>query len=114
MRTLHQRCVQRNEVHHTPKSQFLTQQFAGNPCLDETEFRVKEQFDRVIPRLAVDVFEKNPIQNIKVEVLNGCGIKGIAAKTADFLRLYQVDVVRSDNADRYDYPNTIIIARNAN
>ena len=66
------------------------------------------------PRLAVDVFEKNPIQNIKVEVLNGCGIKGIAAKTADFLRLHQVDVVRSDNADRYDYPNTIIIGRNEN
>jgi len=66
------------------------------------------------PRLAVDVFEKNPIQNIKVEVLNGCGIKGIAAKIADFLRLHQVDVVRSDNADRYDYPNTIIIGRNEN
>ncbi len=65
-------------------------------------------------RLAVDVFKKNPIQNIKVEVLNGCGIKGIAAKTADFLRLHQVDVVRSDNADRYDYPNTIIIGRNEN
>ncbi len=66
------------------------------------------------PRLAVEVYEENPIQDIKVEVLNGCGIKGIAARTADFLRSNQVDVVRSDNADHHDYPNTVIISRNEN
>tara|TARA_Y100001970_G_C14090861_1_gene779967 strand:+ start:599 stop:1141 length:543 start_codon:yes stop_codon:yes gene_type:complete len=66
------------------------------------------------PRLAVDVYEENPIQNIKVEVLNGCGITGIAAKTADLLRSNQVDVIRSDNADHHDYPNTVIISRNEN
>jgi len=66
------------------------------------------------PRLAVEVYEENPIQDIKVEVLNGCGIKGIAAKTADFLRTNQVDVVRSDNADHHDYPTTVIISRNEN
>ena len=65
--------------------------------------------------LAKDVFQKNPIQNIKIEVLNGCGIKGIAAQTSDFLRIHhRIDVIRSDNADRYDYPNTIIIGRNEN
>ncbi len=67
-----------------------------------------------VQSLAVEVYQANPIQNIKVEVLNGCGIKGIAARTADFLRTHQVDVVRSDNADRYDYPNTVIISRNEN
>ena len=67
-----------------------------------------------VQSLAVEVYQANPIQNIKVEVLNGCGIKGIAARTADFLRSHQVDVVRSDNADRYDYPNTVIISRNEN
>ena len=76
---------------------------------------IEVTFPKIDPRpLAIEVYQKNPIQNIKVEVLNGCGIKGIAAKTADFLRLHQVDVVRSDNADRYDYPNTIIIGRNEN
>ena len=65
-------------------------------------------------RLAVDVYEDNPIQNIRVEVLNGCGIKGIANKASNFLRLHQVDVIRAENADRYDYPNTIIIGRNEN
>jgi|TARA_B110000438_G_scaffold261259_1_gene271834 hypothetical protein len=66
------------------------------------------------PRLAVEVYQQNPVKNIKVEVLNGCGIKGIAAKASDFLRLQQVDVIRSDNADKYDYPNTTIIGRNEN
>ena len=66
------------------------------------------------PILAKDVFIQNPILNIKVEVLNGCGIKGIAARTADFLRANHVDVVRSDNANNHAYPNTIIIGRNEN
>jgi len=64
-------------------------------------------------KLAADVHDLNPIQNIKVEVLNGCGIKGIASKTAEFLLLeHQVDVVRADNADNHNYPNTLIILRN--
>lgn len=66
------------------------------------------------PRLAIEVYEQNPIKDIKVEVLNGCGIKGIAAKASDFLRQQQVDVVRSDNADKYDYLKTTIIGRNEN
>ena len=66
------------------------------------------------PRLAIEVYEQNPIKDIKVEVLNGCGIKGIAAKASDFLRKQQVDVVRSDNADKYDYLKTTIIGRNEN
>ena len=66
------------------------------------------------PRLAIDVYEQNPIKDIKVEVLNGCGIKGVAAKASDFLRRQQVDVIRSDNADKYDYTNTTIIGRNEN
>ena len=64
------------------------------------------------PRLAIEVYEQNPIKDIKVEVLNGCGIKGIAAKASAFLRQRQVDVVRSDNADKYDYLQTTIIGRN--
>ena len=66
------------------------------------------------PKLAVEVFKKNPIQDIKIEVLNGCGIQGLAAKTAEFLRLKQLDVVRSDDADHHNYPKTVIIQRNEN
>ena len=80
-----------------------------------TGIPIEVTFPKIDPRpLAVDVYQKNPIQNIKVEVLNGCGLKGIAARTADFLRANHVDVVRSDNADHHDYPNTVIISRNEN
>lgn len=76
---------------------------------------IEVTFPKIDPRpLAIEVYQKNPIQNIKVEVLNGCGLKGIAARTAEFLRENHVDVVRSDNADHYDYPNTVIISRNEN
>ena len=64
--------------------------------------------------LALDIYQENPIQDIKIEVLNGCGIKGLAAKTTDFFRSKQIDVIRSDNADRYNYSKTIIISRNEN
>ena len=61
-------------------------------------------------RLAKELYHENPVKNIKVEVLNGCGIKGIAAKTSEFLRSkHRIDVIRSDNADKYDYSKTIII-----
>ena len=69
--------------------------------------------EKDIPRrLAADVYNENPIRDVKVEVLNGCGVKGIAAKTATFLRLeHQINVIRSDNADNHDYDSTIIITR---
>jgi len=62
-------------------------------------------------QLALDLYEENPILDIKVEVLNGCGAKGIAAKIADFLRTEHIDVIRSENADNFDYERTILIQR---
>ena len=62
-------------------------------------------------QLAIDIYEANPILNIKVEVLNGCGEKGIAAKIADFLRTEHIDVVRSENADNFEYERTTLIQR---
>ncbi len=72
-----------------------------NPQLNDTQ---KAQ-------LAIDLYEENPILDIKVEVLNGCGEKGIAAKISDFLRTEHIDVIRSENADNFDYDRTIIIQR---
>ncbi len=62
-------------------------------------------------QLALDLYEENPILDIKIEVLNGCGEKGIAAKIADFLRTEHIDVVRSENADNFDYEKTVLIQR---
>ncbi len=65
-----------------------------------------------VPKLAVEIYEENPILDIKVEVLNGCGVKGVAGIMSDFLRENQLDVVRAENADHFEYNETLIIQRN--
>jgi len=51
---------------------------------------------------------------ITVEVLNGVGTPGLAGQYTEFLRDHGYDVVRFTNAQRYDYPRTLVISRNAN
>jgi len=46
------------------------------------------------PKLAAEAYAENPILDIQVEVLNGCGEKGVAGKMSDFLRTQHIDVVR--------------------
>ena len=66
------------------------------------------------PKLAIEIYEENPILDIEVEILNGCGVPGLAEKVSNYLRSQQMDVVRSDNADHYNYDQTILILRNEN
>ena len=58
---------------------------------------------------ALELYEANPISDITIEVLNGCGEKGIAGITADFLRSESIDVIRSENADNFNYVKTLLI-----
>lgn len=48
---------------------------------------------------------------IEVEVLNGCGNPGLANKFTDYLRNHGYDVIRFTNAQRYDYPRTLVVNR---
>ena len=66
------------------------------------------------PKLAIEIYEQNPILDIEVEILNGCGVPGLAEKVSNYLRSQKMDVVRSDNADHYNYDQTILILRNEN
>jgi hypothetical protein len=65
-------------------------------------------------RLAVEIYEQNPILDIEVEVLNGCGEAGLASRVSDFLRTNRIDVVRAENADHFAYTQTLLIQRNEN
>jgi len=49
---------------------------------------------------------------IQVEVLNGCGVSGIAEKLTDYLRINNVDVVNLGNYRSFEIENSIIIGRN--
>ncbi|MGB0345837.1 MAG: LytR C-terminal domain-containing protein [Balneolaceae bacterium] len=48
---------------------------------------------------------------IQIEVLNGCGVAGIANRYTSVLRSNGFDVVETGNFDHFDLENTIIISR---
>jgi len=54
------------------------------------------------------------LQAIQVEVLNGCGVTGIADRITDSLRVKNVDVVNTGNYRSFDIDNTIVIDRTGN
>jgi hypothetical protein len=52
-----------------------------------------------------------PDAPIRIEVLNGSGEPGAAAKLASYLREGGFNVVLVGSADRYDYLRTLVVAR---
>ncbi len=57
---------------------------------------------------------EKPYLNVKVEILNGNGINGVAAQYKDLIRQKGFDVLQTDNADRFNYENTLILIRSQN
>ena len=53
-------------------------------------------------------------EKIQVEVLNGCGVSGIADKLTDFLREKSFDVVNIGNYRSFEIDNSILIDRTGN
>lgn len=69
------------------------------------------------PRLSAERTEKDPVlisDIIQIEVLNGCGVPGLANRYTQTLRTYGFDVVESGNFDHFDVDKTIIISRRQN
>lgn len=57
---------------------------------------------------------QNPSEIIQVEVLNGCGVGGVADRFTDFLRVNNFDVVNIGNYIRFDMDETLVIDRIGN
>jgi hypothetical protein len=59
------------------------------------------------------VFAPRPARegHAKVLVLNGCGASGVAERTADLLRSFDLDVIDYRNADNFDYAETVVVDR---
>ena len=72
-------------------------------------------FSRILyPRIVADRDEQDPAlisEVIQLEVLNGCGITGIATRFTDSLREYGFDVVETGNYDHFDVDQTFVISR---
>ena len=89
-----------------PAEEPMESAFVGYP--------VEEQV-QAIPELVVEEEQISPaqVQNpIRIEILNGCKISGLAGKTADFLRGKGYDVRDFRNAPRV-YQKTTIFVRGA-
>jgi len=61
-----------------------------------------------IPTQPLRSFEENPV---RVQVLNGCGTRGLGGLVTDCLRSKGFDVRETGNAGRYDYARTQVINR---
>ena len=48
---------------------------------------------------------------IRIEVLNGCGVRGVAATFTDYLRTQGFDVVNTDNYRNFDVDSSFVIDR---
>jgi len=53
-------------------------------------------------------------QNMQIEVLNGCGVDGVADMFTDSLRTKNIDVVNTGNYRSYNIDNSIVIDRTGN
>ncbi|MDO8550554.1 MAG: LytR C-terminal domain-containing protein [Ignavibacteria bacterium] len=51
---------------------------------------------------------------IQLEVLNGCGISGVAEKLTNYLRQKDFDVVQVGNYASFDIDNTLVVDRTGN
>ncbi len=49
--------------------------------------------------------------NVSVEILNGCGVSGVAAKFKDIIHAKTFDVLNTENAAHFHYDQTLILAR---
>jgi hypothetical protein len=59
------------------------------------------------------LFAPRPSREVEaaVRVLNGCGVEGLGLRTARFLREKGIDVVDFENADSFDYEQSIVVDR---
>jgi hypothetical protein len=58
-----------------------------------------------------DKVENKPPRILQLDVLNGCGAKGIGAKFTDYLRTQGFDVVESKNYKSFQIPQTLVVDR---
>lgn len=68
------------------------------------------------PRISSDREEQDPalISNvIQLEVLNGCGVSGLATTYTGTLRGYGFDVVETGNFDHFNMEKSVVIARSS-
>jgi len=61
----------------------------------------------------IKLFENYDNQTLKVGVLNGCGVSGVAKDFSNiFQKQYNLTVIRTEDADNFDYDMTKVVIIN--
>lgn len=55
--------------------------------------------------------EETPLRQVRIEVLNGCGVTGLASRFTDYLRAEGYDVVVTDNYRNFNVDSSFVIDR---
>ena len=58
--------------------------------------------------------QKNEERILQIEILNGCGVDGVADIFTRYLRKKALDVVKTDNYESYNVLRTVVIERQGN
>ncbi len=72
---------------------------------------LKESVRQVVENLASDESVRDENIVIRLEVLNGTGVTGLASRTAELYRSYGFDVVAVGNAQSSDVESTLVVDR---
>ncbi|MAV58667.1 MAG: hypothetical protein CMG07_01805 [Candidatus Marinimicrobia bacterium] len=67
-----------------------------------------EQLKKLI---VINEYEKRTGYRIRIEILNGCGISGLADKYTNFFRENGYDVIQSKNAENFNFDKSLVILR---
>ncbi len=65
----------------------------------------------------IAILDENPVvewSKIRIDVLNGCGVRGIAAQAQTWLKRNGYRIRLAENADRHDYDKSLIQDRSGN
>jgi hypothetical protein len=72
--------------------------------------KLRSERTEIVEEVSGDV----PSEIIQVEVLNGCGVTGIADRFTDYLRSKDIDVVNTGNYYTFEIAETMVIDRIGN
>lgn len=92
--------------------QTMTVQFRANTgavVLWPDRVKIGKMIDQVIPQDDSDLTKRVQQENARVVVLNGTKNASLAEQTAKYLQAQGLQVISFGNADRTDYPKTVLI-----
>jgi LCP family protein required for cell wall assembly len=110
--------VDREQIRYVVIDEYYTQ-FWSTP--DEQQVliplrdRIRELRDYIFtseapqPQQEKDPAARLEAEAARIEVLNGTTTAGLAALTTDYLQQQGLEITRTDNADRSDYPESLVI-----